>query len=97
MLMSDNKTLQDYGLTSSTAKAQCPALVGLALRQPDGQFEPLEMTPFSLPPDLPDVMKSQENNGQEQSPWNETDDVVAIDDEVLCSAQLSNRQGSSGW
>lgn len=66
--MSDNKTLQDYGLTSSTAKAQCPALVGLALRQPDGQFEPLEMTPFSLPPDLPDVMKSQENNGQEQSP-----------------------------
>ncbi|TGZ54599.1 Transcription elongation factor B polypeptide 2 [Temnothorax longispinosus] len=68
LLMSDNKTLQDYGLTSSTAKAQCPALVGLALRQPDGQFETLEMTPFSLPPDLPDVMKSQENNGQEQSP-----------------------------
>ncbi|KAL6260118.1 elongin-B [Pogonomyrmex barbatus] len=68
MLMSDSKTLQDYGLTSATAKAQCPALVGLALRQPDGQFEPLEMTPFSLPPDLPDVMKSQENNGQEQSP-----------------------------
>ncbi|KAL6435348.1 hypothetical protein ACFW04_005387 [Cataglyphis niger] len=66
--MSDNKTLQDYGLTSLTAKAQCPALVGLALRQSDGQFEPLEMTPFSLPPDLPDVMKSQENNGQEQSP-----------------------------
>lgn len=68
ILMSDNKALQDYGLTSLTAKAQCPALVGLALRQPDGQFEPLEMTPFSLPPDLPDVMKSQENNGQEQSP-----------------------------
>jgi len=68
LLMSDNKTLQDYGLTAATAKAQCPALVGLALRQPDGQFEPLEMTPFSLPPDLPDVMKSQENNGQEQSP-----------------------------
>ncbi|XP_020298756.1 elongin-B isoform X2 [Pseudomyrmex gracilis] len=66
--MCDNKTLQDYGLTSLTAKAQNPALVGLALRQPDGQFEPLEMTPFSLPPDLPDVMKSQENNGQEQSP-----------------------------
>lgn len=66
--MSDNKALQDYGLTSLTAKAQCPALVGLALRQSDGQFEPLEMTPFSLPPDLPDVMKSQENNGQEQSP-----------------------------
>ncbi|XP_014472001.1 PREDICTED: transcription elongation factor B polypeptide 2 [Dinoponera quadriceps] len=67
-LMSDGKFLSDYGLTSLTAKAQCPALVGLALRQDNGQFESLEMTPFSLPPDLPDVMKSQEANGQEQSP-----------------------------
>lgn len=66
--MCDTKFLSDYGLTSLTAKAQCPALVGLALRQENGQFEPLEMTPFSLPPDLPDVMKSQETNGQEQSP-----------------------------
>lgn len=95
--MSDNKALQDYGLTSLTAKAQCPALVGLALRQSDGQFEPLEMTPFSLPPDLPDVMKSQENNGQEQSPWNNMDDIAPIDDEVLCSIQFSNRQGCSEW
>ncbi|XP_032681808.1 elongin-B [Odontomachus brunneus] len=67
-IMSDSKFLSDYGLTSLTAKAQCPALVGLALRQDNGQFETLEMTPFSLPPDLPDVMKSQEANGQEQSP-----------------------------
>lgn len=66
--MSDSKFLSDYGLTSSTAKPQCPALVGLAVRQENGQFEALEMTPFSLPPDLPDVMKSQEANGQEQSP-----------------------------
>lgn len=95
--MSDNKALQDYGLTSLTAKAQCPALVGLALRQSDGQFEPLEMTPFSLPPDLPDVMKSQENNGQEQSPWNNMDDNAPIDDEVLCFIQFSNRQGCSEW
>lgn len=67
-VMCDNKFLSDYGLTSATAKAQCPALVGLAVRQENGQFEPLEMTPFSLPLDLPDVMKSQEANGQEQSP-----------------------------
>ncbi|XP_034187835.1 transcription elongation factor elongin B [Osmia lignaria lignaria] len=68
VVMSDSKFLSDYGLTSATAKAQCPALVGLAVRQENGQFEPLEMTPFSLPPDLPDVMKSQESNSQEQSP-----------------------------
>lgn len=66
--MSDRKLLSDYGLTSLTAKPQCPALVGLALRQENGMFESLEMTPFSTPPELPDVMKSQETNGQEQSP-----------------------------
>ncbi|XP_066992352.1 elongin-B isoform X2 [Anabrus simplex] len=66
-IMEDDKTLQDYGLTSSTAKAQSPAPVGLALRQENGDFEILELTPFSSPPDLPDVMKSQESNGQEQT------------------------------
>ncbi|XP_034949740.1 elongin-B [Chelonus insularis] len=66
--MLDGKSLSDYGLTSATAKAQCPALVGLSLRQENGHFEPLDITPYSVPPDLPDVMKSQEANGQEQSP-----------------------------
>jgi len=65
-IMVEDKTLQDYGLTSSTAKAQSPAPIGLALRKESGEFEILELTPFSSPPDLPDVMKSQESNGQEQ-------------------------------
>lgn len=69
LLMSDSKCLSDYGLSSASAKAQCPALIGLAVRQDgNGPFEQLEMTPFSLPPDLPEVMKTQETNGQEQSP-----------------------------
>ncbi|KAG7213520.1 hypothetical protein KM043_002786 [Ampulex compressa] len=68
VVMSDSKFLSDYGLTSATAKAQCPALIGLAVRQENGQFEPLEMTPLSVPPDLPDVMKSQESNGPDISP-----------------------------
>lgn len=66
-VMEDDKTLQDYGLTSTTAKAQSPATVGLAVRDENGIFEALELTPYSAPPDLPDVMKSQESNGQEQS------------------------------
>ena len=66
--MSDSKFLSDYGLSAATAKAQCPALIGLAIRQENGHFEPLEMTPFSVPPDLPEVMKTQETAGQEQSP-----------------------------
>ncbi|XP_012286335.1 elongin-B [Orussus abietinus] len=67
-IMSDSRFLSDYGISSASAKAQCPALIGLAIRQANGEFETLEMTPFSIPPDLPDVMKSQETNGQEQSP-----------------------------
>ncbi|KAK9703268.1 Ubiquitin family [Popillia japonica] len=59
-IMEDEKTLQDYGLTSTTAKAQSPATVGLAVRDENGIFEALELTPYSAPPDLPDVMKSQE-------------------------------------
>lgn len=31
-VMEDDKALQDYGLNSSVAKAQCPAAVGLAIR-----------------------------------------------------------------
>lgn len=30
--MDDEKMLQDYGLTSTTAKAQSPATIGLAVR-----------------------------------------------------------------
>ncbi|KPI99482.1 Protein Peter pan [Papilio xuthus] len=65
-LMEDEKTLAEYGLTSATAKAQSPAPIGLALRKENGEFEALDLTPYSAPPDLPDVMKSQETNGQEQ-------------------------------
>jgi elongin-B len=65
--MDDEKALQDYGITMLTARAQSPAQLGLAVRI-DGDFEPLELTPYSSPPDLPDVMKNQEAaNGQEQT------------------------------
>lgn len=37
-----------------------------ASRKENGEFEALDLTPYSSPPDLPDVMKSQETNGQEQ-------------------------------
>ncbi|XP_014239388.1 elongin-B isoform X2 [Cimex lectularius] len=66
-LMEDDKTLADYGMISSIAKAQCPATVGLAIRMDNGDFEPLEISPLSSPPDLPYVMKTQETNGQEQA------------------------------
>lgn len=32
LIMEDDKTLQDYGISMNTAKAQCPAQLGLAVR-----------------------------------------------------------------
>lgn len=64
--MDDDQTLQDYGITMMTARAQSPIQIGLAIRV-DGEFEQLELTPYSAPPDLPDVMKNQDTaNGTEQ-------------------------------
>ena len=64
-LMEDEKTLADYGLSSSLAKAQSPAEVGLSFMN-DGTFEDLEKTPYSSPPELPDVMKpGQETTAQD--------------------------------
>lgn len=54
--MDDAKLLSEYGLTATVAKAQSPAEVGLAFNV-DGAWEPLEKTPYSSPPELPDVMK----------------------------------------
>ncbi|XP_074643799.1 elongin-B-like [Tubulanus polymorphus] len=58
--LDDNKTLGDCGFTSSLARAQSPATIGLAVKNDDGKVEGLEITALSTPPELPDVMKSQE-------------------------------------
>jgi len=57
--MDDCRTLLDSGLSAQIAKAQCPATVGLALKEGDG-FETLDVTPLSSPPELPDVMRTQD-------------------------------------
>jgi len=64
-IMEDTKSLGDYGLTNAIAKAQQPAGVGLTYRQENGSFEPLQIDDLSRPPDLPDVMKPQENTTHE--------------------------------
>jgi len=67
-VMEDDKSLADYGLTAAIAKAQQPAEVGLSFRGEDGGWEELEKTPYSIPPELPDVMKpGQDSVAQEQT------------------------------
>ena len=58
--MDDSKTLQDCGLTSLTAQAHKPATLVLCFRQEDGEFEAPEVVPYSTPPELPDVMRPQQ-------------------------------------
>ena len=67
-VMDDDKSLADYGLTGAVAKAQQPAEVGLAFKGDDGAWEELEKTPYSIPPELPDVMKpGQDSVAPEQT------------------------------
>ncbi|XP_034240784.1 elongin-B-like isoform X2 [Thrips palmi] len=64
--MEDSHQLMEYGITANAAKAQSPGQVNLAVRDENGQFESLDITPYSSPPDLPDVMKVQEPNGSDE-------------------------------
>jgi len=70
LALEDNKSLGDHGFTSSTARAQAPATVGLAYKTgDDGEFETLDIAALSTPPELPDVMKHQDSassHAQEQ-------------------------------
>ncbi|MEJ1278245.1 hypothetical protein NN561_009165 [Cricetulus griseus] len=54
--------LGECGFTSQTARPRAPATVGLAFPADDA-FEALRVEPFSSPPELPDVMKSQDSGG----------------------------------
>jgi len=57
-VMGDDTKLNEYGINSSQAKAQAPAKLGLAIRNEANQFEVLNITAYSNPPPLPDIMKS---------------------------------------
>ena len=66
--LDDSKQLSEYGFTHATARAQLPETIGLAFRIGSAgerdEFEALEITPVSTPPDLPDVMKGDSTNSQ---------------------------------
>ncbi|CAH8663836.1 unnamed protein product [Dicrocoelium dendriticum] len=60
--MEDEKTLGFYNLNAQTARAHTPATLGLCLRdKATEKFEVLDITPYSNPPELPEVMRCQEN------------------------------------
>ena len=69
IIMDDSKQLSEYGYTHSTARAQLPETIGLVYRTgtvgDKDEFEPLEITAVSTPPELPDVMKNESSNNSQ--------------------------------
>ena len=50
-LLEDSKTLAECGFTSQNAGPEIPATIGLALCIEEDNFEPLQIEPFSTPPE----------------------------------------------
>jgi len=69
-LMDSHYSLFDYGITKENACAQDPAPIGLAYMEAgigtggEGMFEDLEITPYSSPPELPAVMKTEKETAK---------------------------------
>ena len=63
LLLNDTATLAECGITPNTAKAQDPAVLGLAFADESGRFETLDITAYSSPPPLPDVLKAGPSTG----------------------------------
>lgn len=69
--LQNDKRLIDYFISTSHAKPQSPALIGLALKNDDGFYERLEITPYSSPPPLPDIMNPVERVGASENHVND--------------------------
>jgi len=68
ILLQDNERLVDRGITANNAKAQSPARLGLCFKLETGSgFEQLDITPYSSPPPLPDIMKATPAAGDANS------------------------------
>ncbi|XP_061906214.1 elongin-B [Entelurus aequoreus] len=67
MVLEDAQTLGNCGFTNQTARPQSPGTVGLAFRL-DDSVEQLTIESFSIPPELPDVMKPQDSSGTANEP-----------------------------
>lgn len=67
ILLNDSATLLESGITPNTAKAQDPAILGLAFADETGNFEQLDITAYSSPPPLPDVLKPASSTGGDAS------------------------------
>ncbi|KAH8849901.1 hypothetical protein KSF78_0000343 [Schistosoma japonicum] len=69
MEMDEEKALSYYNSDNQTVTAHTPATLGLCLRDLTTEmFETLDITPYSNPPKLPGVMRSQGNLPLQSAP-----------------------------
>ena len=64
--MEDSKQLSEYGYLHTTALSEQPKTIGLVYRTAVNgdkeEFEPLDITAISTPPELPDGMKGESSD-----------------------------------
>ncbi|KAK2726377.1 elongin-B-like [Artemia franciscana] len=65
VILDDDKTLSDYQINPTVARAQAPFELRLVYREPNGEFEAPDVTPLSSPPDLPEVMKPRDSQREQ--------------------------------
>lgn len=67
--LDDSNILSNYKLDTMTASLINPAILGLAVRQEDGSFEKLEMTPYSETewPKLSDISTTKDGRCDEKT------------------------------
>ena len=74
-IMDDSRQISDYGYLANTSKAQSPEQIALVFKlEGRDEFESIEITQLSTPPDLPDVMKGDTQSAPLTQPNNESND-----------------------
>ncbi len=67
-LLDDSRLLTDCGISASTARAHQPCILLLATRGVNGEFDPCDVVAYSIPPELPDVMRAQDSSAHPPEP-----------------------------
>ncbi|XP_030377255.1 uncharacterized protein LOC115626138 [Scaptodrosophila lebanonensis] len=63
--MMNSDKLKDYGIIASIATPQEPVQLSLVVRDDEGDFNPIDITPYSEPPPLPIVGPTEEKEEEE--------------------------------
>jgi len=68
-VLDESSLLTDIGISATTARAHQPCTLLLATRNSSsGEFDSSDVVPYSIPPELPDVMRAQDSSAHPPEP-----------------------------